>query len=189
MDDFKDLWQTAPIDKDAPPAPTMPVALNQEAVQKIIAKQDFSSAITPEQLTAIAAGGEDAQKAFASAMNQVAQQVMLQSTMVNSKLNEQAIAQAIKVHGAAIPDLVKQHSVTSHATDTNPMFNNPAIKPVIEATQSALTGKFPNASPAEITKMTQDYIVQMGQAFAPKPEVTPNAPGDFDWSTFENTPT
>lgn len=182
LDDFAELWQNKP-NKDVK-TPVAPVALNAEDVKKAMAKTDFSSAINAETMTAIAAGGEDAQTAFATAMNQVAQQVMVQSTLVNNKLAEKAIKEALARQEATIPDLVRAQQVTNHNTETNPIFNNPAVKPVVEATQQRLLQQFPTASNAEITKMTQEFIVAMGQEFAPKADTTNNPDGEPDWEKF-----
>ena len=183
LDQFKGLWETDP-NKPADPNAT-PVALDPAAVQKVVAKADFSSAITPENLAAIAEGGEAAQTAFANSLNAVAQQVLAQSTLVGNKLTEQAVTRALAAQEAKLPDMLRNQAVTNHLKDTNPLFSNPAVKPVIEATQAQLTQKFPNASPAEIATMAQDYIVAMGETFAPKPVVN-NSSGadDVDWDAF-----
>ena len=78
--------------------------------------------------------------------------------------------------------MLRTQSAANHLKDTNPIFSNPAIQPVIEATQQQLLSKFPNATPAEITAMTNNYILAMGEAFAPKP-VTPVSK-DTDWENF-----
>jgi len=181
--EFSKLWEDDPKKEgDTPPEP--PATLKAEDVQKIVAKTDFSQAITPEMLVAITAGGEDAAKAFATAMNAVAQQVMVQSTMVNNKLTEQAVEKALTAHKATLPDMLRSGLVSDHAKNSNPLFANPAIKPVIEATQSQLLAKFPNATPAEITDMTQRFVIAMGQEFAPKDVVNDNAFGETDWDKF-----
>ena len=178
--EFATIWDTNP-NKDEPAAPA---PLNQDAVAKIVAKTDFSSAITPDQLAAITAGGEGATQAFAEAMNSVAQQVMVQSTMVSNKLAEQSIATAVEAEVAKMPALMRSQSAASHLKDANPLFSNPAVQPVMQAAQTQLLQKFPNATPAEITQMTQDYVVAMGAAFRPQETVNNNAVGEVDWESF-----
>lgn len=179
---FKDLWDTKPTDPNAP-APSAPKELSAADVQKIVAKASFTGAVTPEMLSAISEGGETAQQAFVQAMNEVARQVMTQNTLVTDKMIQQKIAEALKQQEAALPEMLRKQSISAHSKDTNPIFSNPAVKPIIESTQHQLMQKFPNASPAEITKMTQEYIIAMGQEFAPK--VTHDeTKGDVDWSSF-----
>jgi hypothetical protein len=180
LDTFKDLWEPVPIDP-ANPVPAAPQPLTAEQVQAAVAKANFAGAVTPDQMAAINQGGEAAQVAMAAMMNSVAQQVMVQATMVNNKLTEKAVATALEAQKAEIPGMLRKQQSTSHLNDTSALFSNPAIKPVVEATQAQLLQKFPNATPAEITTMTQDYIQAMGEQFAPPP---PSNPNEQDWSTF-----
>lgn len=179
---FKNLWDNEP--KTGNEGETEPAPLTAEQLQKAMANANFSSGITPEMMQAISAGGDEATQAFQNAMNNVAKQVMVQATLVNNKLTEKAVADAIAKQQALIPDLVRKQATTAHVNDTNPLFSNPAIKPVVEATQSQLLAKFPNATPAEITKMTQDYISAMGKAFMPQQTVNDNGAGETDWDKF-----
>jgi len=181
--EFNTLWDTDPKKVDDKTVAVAP-GLNQEAVAKAMAKTDFSAAISPEHLTAIAAGGEEAQKAFALAMNQVTQQAMTTSTMINKKLTDQAITKAVEAHMASLPGQLRSQAASDHLVTSNPLFSNPAIKPVIEATQAQLLQKFPTATAAEITKMTQDYVVAMGETFAPKPVVNDSSNTEVDWEAF-----
>lgn len=184
--EFKDMWETKPIveDKDKPPAP---VELTADAVQKIVAKTDFSKVITPENMTAITAGGEEGAKAFAQAMNQVAQQVMVQATMVGNKLTEQAVNKAKEEFTASLPEILRKQASTDHLRSANPLFTNPAVKPVMEAIQSQLLHKHPNATNAEITTMSEKFIMAMGEEFSPKDTVNDNADGETNWDKFMDT--
>ena len=185
LDEFKELWQNTP--KDSENTPNQPVPLSADAVQKAVAKTNFSQAINAETMAAITAGGEGATEAFANAMNQVAQQVMVQATMVGSKLTEKTVADAMAAQAASLPELVRSQQVTSHLADTNPLFNDPAVKPVIEATQARLQLKYPTATPAQITEMTQNFITTMGEAFAPQAVVNGGDEAGTDWDAYMNT--
>lgn len=181
LDPFKTLWEDVPIDPNAP-VETAPVELTAEAVQKVMEGANFVPQITDDQRAAIVAGGEGAQEAFNAALNSVAQQVMTQATLVGNKLSERQIQVAIDKHMATIPELLRKQGSTEHLRTTNPIFENPAVKPIIDATQAQLLQKFPQASHAEITKMTQDFILAMGESFAPPTETL--VPGETDWGSF-----
>lgn len=178
--DFATLWDNIPNQASPEAGPT---ELNQEDVMKAVTKADFTKALSPDKLAAITAGGEEAAKAFAESLNIVAQQVLAHATMVNNKLTNSEIARAMSAYEAKIPSVLRDQITSNHLRETNPLFSNPAIKPVIEATRSQLLTKFPNATPAEIHKLTEQYIVAMGKAFAPAPAVT-RAPDDVNWETF-----
>lgn len=183
---FKELWEAPVTDPKAPaPAPTTPQQLNLEDVQKAVAKATFTNAITPEHLAAIGEGGEAAQKAFAESLNAVAQQVLTQSVMVNSKLSEQNMNTFQDAQSSKLQDLVQKHALSESVNSSNPIFKNPAVQPVIEATKQQLLTKFPNATTAEHAKMLEDYMLAMGAAFTPAPEVDPTkvTQGE-DWEKF-----
>lgn len=183
LDEFKDLWHTEPKKDGEKDTPVAPAPLKAEDLQKVMAKTDFSKVVTAEQLTAIAAGGEDAQQALAQALNAVAQNVMVQATLVNNKLTERAVTAAETAFTNSLPKLLRDQAVSNHSVNTNPLFNDPAIKPIIEATRSQLLEKFPDSTHEQITEMTERYITTMGAAFAPKKE-EPSVAGEEDWGKF-----
>ena len=183
--EYEKLWEPNPTDPNAPAAPK-DTPLDPAAVHKAVASADFSKVITADNLAAITAGGEEASKAFVNSMNAVAQQVLAQSTLVNNKMTEQAVKKALEQHSAGLPEMLRSQAAADHLKTSNPIFSNPAVTPIIEATQTQLLQKFPNATAAELTKMTNDYILAMGQAFAPAPPVDPNAPVETNWDTFLN---
>jgi hypothetical protein len=182
--EFKSLWDTAPVDPDASKGPLPFTPPTAEEVQKAVAKADFSKSFTPEQLATVTGGGEGAQEALLQLLNTVGQQSLAQSTMVSSQLSQKAIEQAIAVEVAKMPAMLRQQSANDHLKTSNPVFSNPAVKPIVEATQHQLQAKFPNATNAELTEMTEKFIVAMGESFAPVPDAAALAPGETDWNSF-----
>ena len=182
--EFKSLWDTAPVDPNAPAGPKAFVAPTAEEVQTAVTKADFTKGFTPEQLAAVTNGGEGAQDALVQLLNSVGQQSLAQSTMVNSQLNEKAMQAAIAAEVAKMPAMLRSQSAADHMKTANPVFSNPAVKPIIEATQQQLQTKFPNATNAELTEMTQNFITAMGAEFAPKPEAAELPAGETDWNSF-----
>ena len=185
MAEHSTLWDANPIDPNAAPDPNAPQSLNPADVQKAVASADFTSSIPAEHLAAIAAGGEEAQQALLKILNHNSQQVLAQSTLVNDKVTSAAIDRAIKAAQAKIPEMLRQQAITDHMKNTNPLFSNPAIRPVVEATRTQLAQKFPNASAAEIIAKTQEFITAMGEAFAPAaaPSAGDGTDGQ-DWTKF-----
>lgn len=180
--EYATLWETpAKTTLDAPDA--APPELTHDILNKAMQTVDFSSSITPEMSQAIMQGGEGAAAAFAQAMGAVAKRVMVESTLVSNRLTKQAVEHAVKSTSAALPSTLRAQSSTNHLYESNPLFSNPAIKPVVEATQQQLLQKFPNATNAEIASMTNDYMKAMGEVFRPAP--TPIANVDVpDWERF-----
>lgn len=179
---FKDLWENKPTEKgkEAPPV----VELTAEALQKTMVNANFASVITPEQLTAITAGGKEATKAFQEAMNAVSKNVMVQATLVGNKLTEKAVNDAIKAHTDSLPELLRKQASSDHLKTSNSLYDNPAVKPFIEAAQEQFLSKHPNATNSQITDHVHDYLQAMGEAFAPEKVINDNGPADTDWSKF-----
>ena len=186
LDKFNGLWEDKPNDPNAPTPPTAPAQLNPEDVQKAVAKANFTSAISDENLAAISEGGEPAKEAFVQAMNSVARQVMTHTTMVSQKLTDATVKKALEVQAAKLPEMLRNITTADHMRNTNPIFSNPAVKPVIDATHAKLAEKFPDATAQELTTMTQEFIVAMGESFAPKEVVNNNTHLETDWDEFMN---
>ena len=182
MAKFTELWDPVTANSASPSGPT---PLNSDDVAKAMSKADFSSAITPENLSAIAMGGEAAQQAFAQSLNAVAQAVMTRATLVNSKLMDQRVNEAVEAYAAKMPEALRSQTAAAHLKDTIPLYSNPAVRPVVEATQAQLLQKYPNATPAQINSMVQDYLQAMGDYFAPPKPKTQAELNQTDWSKFE----
>lgn len=181
LDQYKELWE--PVSTEGAPD-TSSAQLDPAKLQEVIAKSNFSNSIPQETLAAITQGGEGATEAFANAMNSVAQNVMQQTILATHKMNEQAISKVNESWEAKLPSLMKQQSLTDNLATENPIFNNPAVKPVIEAAKSMLAVKNPDATTAELAQMTKDYVAAMTSAFTPAPPAAPDAQVDTDWNKY-----
>ena len=192
LDAFSDLWKTAPVDPNAP-APQEGVFGNVDPKKFMEAagKVDFSKAIKPEMLAAIQAGGEDGVKAFAAAMNSVAQNVYAQASFASTKITEQALAKARESFESNIPNLIKQQTAAEALRNENPVFSHPAAAPILGAIQSQLAVKFPQASATELTAMAKTYLENFATgisapatAAAAKKVQDAKGANETDWSTF-----
>lgn len=184
---YEKMWEAKQAGTDGTQPPANPAALNltPEAISKIVGQTNFAQSLDPQVLAAISAGGEGAEQALTTALNSVAQQVFTQATLVNSKLAEKQIQAALAAEIAKLPSAMRNQSVSDHMANTNPLFNNPAIKPVADAAREQLLQLHPHASQAEITSMVEKYIVAMGQQFAPPVDPQQQqAAKEYDWSTY-----
>ena len=167
LDAFKDLWQT-PAKSETETNQPMFAGVDPAKLMESAKKVDFAKIISPEQLTAINAGGAEATKAFAEAMNSVAQSVYAQSAFATTKIVEQALESAQKGYDAKLQTAVKRFSVAEKVSDDNPLLSNPAFAPIVSALQDQLIRKNPNASAKEIQSQVNDYVAALGSSFAPK---------------------
>ncbi len=163
--EFKDLWQDKPADPNAPtPDSSVFGKIDPQKFMEAAGKIDFSKVVTPEMLAAIQAGGEAGTAAFAQAMNKVAQTTYAQSAFATTKIVEQALAKSKESFLADLPNHIKKQTVTDSLRTENPVLNNPAVAPLIEAMESRFAVKYPNATAPEITQMARNYIAEIGKS-------------------------
>lgn len=183
--EFKDLFK---VDPNAP-APTGTQQIFNVDQAKIIeaAKgKDFKQAITPEITAAIAAGGEGAVQAMMELMNGVAQSVYAQSVFAGTQLIERGVAGQF-ARSSEVPDLIRKHSTNAALAEANPLYTNPAVAPLFEMAKNQMLVKYPNATPSELTALTNNYMNQFAEAVkGPQTaaEAATKAPKETDWSTF-----
>lgn len=188
MEAFKDLWAPAK-EGDPQPAnfdPSKMFQIDPNKIQEAVGQMNFASSVTPETLAAIQAGGEDATKAFLTAMNGVAQQAFAQSMIGSAKLVEQAMTKANGSLDARLQEGIKRQQVSSSLREANPALAHPAAQPIVAALEAQFTQKYPNATSAEITKMAQDYLGKFATLANPSQPTTESkkAPDDVDWDAF-----
>ena len=182
LDNYQDFWQNDPNAK--PQAEFAPEQLDPAKLQEVVSKTNLTSVITPELQARINAGGDDAQVAMVEAMNTVAQQTLMQSTTVANKMIEAQVTKAVEAMAAKVPALVKAQNLTNNLHDQNPLFKDPAVAPIIEATTAQLQTKFPAASAQELTVMAQDYVKAMAESLNPTAPPKNPASNEVDWSSY-----
>lgn len=178
---FETLWQ--PVDPKESNATPPENQFTTEKFMEAAGKVDFTKVISQEDLQKIAAGGQDAVQAFATALNKTAQTVFGQSTAVAQKLSERAVQQARDELLAQIPGIIRKQTAGDSLLNENPAFQNPALAPVISALQQQFSEKFPKASSSEINKMTKDYLTGAASIINPpaKPGAAKDAKAEDDW--------
>ena len=184
LDQFKDVWQTDP-NAVAPEA--MFAGVTQQSLQTSAKKNDFTKVVTPELMSAIAAGGEGAIQATLQAMNAMTQKGFGDSAFATTKIIEQALEKQQAKFEAMLPNLIKSHNVGESLQASNPIFSHPASAPVLEMFKTQAIQKYPNASAAEIQKMASDYLVafaSVGNPVKPTASQARELKNATDWSTF-----
>lgn len=188
LDNFKDLF-TPPKPDEVPGNTPLFQNFSQEDLLKAAQAVDFKSAITKEQLTAIAAGGEGAVEAFAQAINSVGQHVFAHSAHAATKLVERAMTTNNQNLEAKLPSMLKSHALSDNLRTQNPALSHPAAAPIVGAIQASLAQKYPNATQAELQEMATTYLSNFATAVNPqKTEPTNGKPGskgkDENWDEW-----
>jgi len=184
MDKFADLWKTDP--NAAKSGPEALFSVDPAKLMESVRSVNFAPQISPELAQAIQGGGENAVQAVATLLNQTAQNTYAQAAVASTKIVEQALAKAQQSYDQRIPDMVKQFQVRESLRAENPMFNNPAVSPILSALETAMTSKYPNATSAEIKNMAKDYLEQFATSILPKQPTAQEAAtaNQLDWGSW-----
>ena len=191
MGEWAELW-TMEQPKPGEADPNAPFRFNVDPakVQQQVGRIDFTKSITPELLAKINAGGPEATAALLTAMNTIGQQVMVQSSLVNTKILESGLDASSTRMESKLPGLVRNQSISNALREDNPLFTNPATAPMLEAISSQMAAKFPNATPAEIRENAKKYLIGFAQEAQSVYKVEPNGTpqnnkanmSEYDWS-------
>lgn len=186
LDEFSNFWDNDPNAK--PPENYKVESVDPAKLKEVMGKVDLTKALDQETLAAINAGGEGAQAAMLKALNTVAQQSMMQSTVVANKMLEDTVTKMQSSMESKMEDLIKRNSLNAELTNKNPIFDNPAVKPVIQAVQHQLSLKNPNASTTELATMAESFVTAMAESFNPNAGKTTEPGGEEtkaeDWGKF-----
>lgn len=180
IDSYGDLWHNTGT-QDA--APASGLNLNGEKLSQVAGQMDFTKSVTPENLQAIAQGGDAAMQAFAQVLNKVSQDTYVQSTQTTASLVDHAVAKAREEMLSSLPNLIKQQQVVDTVRQENPLVKDPAFAPVVAAVSQQVTRKYPNATAAEINQHVSSYFDMMGNKLTgAKQQASQSA--ETDWGNF-----
>jgi hypothetical protein len=152
---FDKLWEPTPASKDDK---NQSEELTPEKLLEAASKVDFTKVLDAGMLAKIQAGGEEAVQALVQALQKTSQQSYGQSIVVANELVRRATSEAEQRFSAQIPNLVKQHTLKDRMADEDPRLTSPAVAPLLQAVQSQLSEKYPQASATEIQKMAKEYL-------------------------------
>lgn len=187
LDAYKDLWENKPPAEGSSPEfdpsnmfNTDPAKM-REAMQQI----DFTKSINPADMEQVLQGGEGAVKALVNILNSTNRETLNAAIMASANMVQSGFTRAVPALDGRVNRQVRDHQVTSQLQETNPALNHPAAQPMIQAVKAQLLQKYPQASSAEITRMTNEYVGGFAATFAAKPEATPQSSSkETDWSQY-----
>jgi hypothetical protein len=151
-------------------------------------KLDFTKLVKPEQLQAIARGGDEAAQAFLQAINAVGQAGFANALSANTKLIEQALERKEAEFEARIPGAIKSFNIES-SLSSDPVLKHPAARPVVGAIAKAMAAKNPDATPGELQEAALNLLREIAgegketKAAAVQQQQREKA-GTFDWDNW-----
>ena len=185
LDKHKDLWQPSTTEQtEVPPL----FAVDQSKLMEAAGKLDFTKLVKPEQLQAIARGGDEAAQAFLQAINAVGQAGFANALSANTKLIEQALERKEAEFEARIPGAIKSFNIES-SLSSDPVLKHPAARPVVGAIAKAMAAKNPDATPGELQEAALNLLREIAgegketKAAAVQQQQREKA-GTFDWDNW-----
>jgi hypothetical protein len=157
LDGFKDLWKDDPSKKNNADQPSLLPTFNVDPAKltEAVSKLDFASQLPQEMLTKALAGDASA---LTEALNSVARRTMSMSTEVMGQVVKDALTQQAQSFERLTPQILQRERINSHLDSTNPLFSNPAVKPMLDMARDRLIAQNPTASPGEIELKAREFI-------------------------------
>ncbi|MFV0408914.1 MAG: hypothetical protein ACK5LJ_04200, partial [Paracoccus sp. (in: a-proteobacteria)] len=160
--------------------------LDPEQLNRVSGGMDFTKSISRDDLSKVAAGGEEAVGALVNVLNKFGQQVFSTSAQFSSHMTEAGYNNAQQAIDRGLPNVVKQQLTRSELMASNPKLREPALQPLVTAIQSQIAQKHPNATSQEVNAMLEQYFSEVGKTFA-KPDQQAQKPSgsqEYDFSSF-----
>ena len=166
LDKFKDIWQNDP---NSSASSQSLFNVDMAKLMESSRKMDFTKQLNPEIIKKIAAGGEESVAAFSQAMNELAQGLYAQSAFASTKISEEAVRLAEQKFQQQLPAFFKKQQSKESLSSQNAIYTHPSAQPLVEALQTQLAGKFPNASAKELADLTKEYLSGFAQSVTGQP--------------------
>lgn len=163
LTDFSGLWENDLEDPKNPKPEKSPVVpqIDPAKLTEMVGKIDFTKNITPEQSTAIIAGGEAGFAAMKEILNGAVRQAFLTSFQTQHKMLSTSLDNARSSFLDEVPSHVKNVMIENSLTSSNAIMKNPAYAPLVEMTRQRFQDKYKKATPAQIETAVNKYFDDM----------------------------
>jgi hypothetical protein len=145
--------------------------VDQKALRESLNGRNLVGEINADVMTKALQGD---QASMAELLNSVAQGAVTQALAAVPNLVEGGVKAYHDRNSALVPDQVRQMSVTQHLAGLNKEYQNPAVRPVVEAAAKQFLQKNPSATPAQVAESVHNYMLGVAAVMGKKP----GQPGD-----------
>ncbi len=184
--EYVDIFNNAPKEGAEIPATLDDpfLVVDKDKVRELIATKSFMSNTAEQQALVAKALGGDVQ-AFMEVLEGVGRNIYMDATLNSTHIAERIARTGVQRLQAAIPQQVRTMSSADQLAAIDPVFNNPAVKPLVDAMKAQFETKHPQATPKQIAEMTVKYFKDTGMVFNPAPAPTaPKGAGGTDFSNW-----
>lgn len=169
MDKFKDIWQPNTGADGKPVAstkkPVMP-KIDAAKIMEFAGKQDFKKFVKPETLAAIAKGGDEGSAAFAQAIQDIGSSTFASAVTASSHMMQAALERQESSFEEQFQERFKKFSLKENLGNKNPVLKHPAAQPIVEALQSVLANKYPNASAQDLQSTAEEFLTTFASSIS-----------------------
>lgn len=162
---YKDLFVNDPAKPDVGiPNPMPSFSLDPTKISATAAAIDFTKDISSEEVKAMYPHMEES--AARKVLNKIGAKSFETNFTVGAQTMEGAMARQTKdFTEKTIPEVIRRQQAAQLSED-QPLKNDPATSAVFNLLETQFSNKYPQASPAQIAKHTQDYFSGMMSAAA-----------------------
>jgi hypothetical protein len=163
--EYKDLFVNDPAKPDVGvPNPMPSFTLDPNKIQATAAAMDFTKDISSEEVKAMYPHMEES--AARKVLNKIGANSFVTNFTTGAQTMEAAMARQTKdFTEKTIPEVIRRQQAAQLSED-QPLKNDPATSAVFNLLEQQFANKYPQASPAQIAKHTQDYFSGMMGAAA-----------------------
>ena len=194
LDNFKELWKA---DAKTPASPSLVPNFNldPQGLRTAAEKINFTQHI-PEDLLTKASQGDAA--ALRDVVNKAAQIGFANAAAASGELIKQSLGSAQGIlKDQVLPAAYRDQQISQALTESNPVFSDPAVAPMLSMLKDRFAATYPTASPAEIAAHATAYLgglsskivgAQGGRIVSTQEQTAArggfSAPKDTDWTNF-----
>jgi len=161
LSNFADLFKADPTQTTTSPSISPNFNLDPQGILAQAQKVNFTQGIDPA-LVDKAMSGDKA--AFVDVLNKVAQFGFANATMATGEIVKNSLNSAEgTLRQSVLPDAIRQHSIQTALNESNPVFTDPAVAPMLGMLKNQFATKYPTATPSEIAAMATQYLTGFSQ--------------------------
>ncbi len=164
LDNFKDVWDTPTVDKNAPPDPFASPLLTVDpaAIADRVSKMDFMSGLPADLLTKATTGDT---AAFGQVVNTAIQKALAAQIQLSGQIVENAVTKNNDRVNSTLSKRIREVN-TNEIRSSNPVLQHPAAAPMLDTLKRQLLSKDPNATPTQIQERAEEMLITFGSALS-----------------------
>lgn len=166
LDEFSKLFENVKkegddgVDPDSPDAPIFNI--DPAKLQEEVSKMQFLSWDELKETASKALSGDP--DALMQLLENSSRAAYAKAAQLSGVLSERASKTSMERLTKQLPSHVRNMQGSDELAGLNPVFNHPAVKPLIEPVRQQFQSKYPDSSPREIATMVQNYLKNISES-------------------------